>query len=197
MNNDEGWAKIAREQLAKKKTGHSQEKKEENTPESKEHAPTPTLEKKDRPTTRRGGTKPEKYRSPDAWKRLAEGANDVDRGFPDPKKKPDGRDLRKEHWSDHKDKYKGVYSSEEEYEAVALRELNRPVGGKIEGFARGDGTIIRYNHDTNDMSTGSYEKGLIGMFKPKHPDKKAGYEYFLRNKAETEYKGWREEKSDV
>lgn len=82
------------------------------------------------------------------------------------------------HWDGdhaHKDQYPNM--TKKQYAERALDLIQQPVGGKVDGYQKNDGKIVRYDKESNDIVVGHPEKGIATMFKPKN-----GYKYFLANR---------------
>lgn len=81
------------------------------------------------------------------------------------------------HWSKHKKEFPGYTQSK--YLARAQTLVNAK-GKHILTKKRSNGDILRYNKDTNELLILSKDDVIKTLFKPKHPSKKRGYEYFKK-----------------
>lgn len=85
--------------------------------------------------------------------------------------------LFDKHWRDHKDEFPGYTQSE--YLARA-QDLAGAEGNHILTKKRDDGDILKYNKETNELLILDTDDVIRTLFKPKHPNKESGYEYFKR-----------------
>lgn len=87
---------------------------------------------------------------PHVWERRAKEANDFSRT----RFTPEGL---KQHINKHGMGPMGdkTYKDEAEMTSAAQRLLGMPVGGDIRGFARGDGSVLRYNTKTKELAIGT------------------------------------------
>ena len=100
------------------------------------------------------------------WKQLAEGSDNVKKGFGKTYNPNTGKmvDQKEYHAGKHLHKYKGRFKNADEYEAGARSLLNSKVGGNVFGHVRGDGTVVRYDKETRDFVFGNSRVGLVSMY---------------------------------
>lgn len=79
------------------------------------------------------------------------------------------------HWNKHKHEFPGYTQSK--YLARAQTLVNAK-GKHILTKKRSNGDILRYNKDTNELLILNKNDVIKTLFKPRHPNKKSGYEYF-------------------
>lgn len=130
--------------------------------------------------------------SEETWEHLSKGAVSFE-----------GVSFGKGKLSDHQSKHgpdgDGTYTEVEckNMESRARNLLSKPVGGKIDGYVRENGMIVRYNKKTNEIATGMPGKKIhtIHKLNQSHEIEKdgetvtiTGKDYFDRMKAEQERK---------
>ena len=110
----------------------------------------------------------------------AEGRNKPCTGFKDKA----AAKRHEKHW------FEFGFTSHEQYEKAAIEFLRKPVGGDIDGFARSDGCVVRFNVNTCELAFG-YPGGRIRSYYIAKYDKKTGKpdatlanNYFNRKKKE-------------
>jgi len=81
------------------------------------------------------------------------------------------------HWRDHKKEFPGYTQSKYLTRAQALAGTT---GKHILTKKRANGDILKYNKDTNELLILDKNDVIKTLFKPKHPNKLKGYEYFKR-----------------
>ncbi|KAA0565812.1 hypothetical protein F0342_03735 [Bacillus sp. CH30_1T] len=81
------------------------------------------------------------------------------------------------HWRDHKNEFPGYTQSKYLTRAQALAGTT---GKHILTKKRANGDILKYNKDTNELLVLDKNDVIKTLFKPKHPSKSKGYDYFKR-----------------
>ncbi|MBT2755738.1 SAR2788 family putative toxin [Mesobacillus foraminis] len=81
------------------------------------------------------------------------------------------------HWRDHKNEFPGYTQSKYLTRAQAIAGTT---GKHILTKKRANGDILKYNKDTNELLILDKNDVIRTLFKPKHPNKSKGYEYFKR-----------------
>ncbi|WP_097043068.1 SAR2788 family putative toxin [Terribacillus aidingensis] len=81
------------------------------------------------------------------------------------------------HWRDHKKEFPGY--TKNRY-LTRAQSLAGTTGKHILTKKRSNGDILKYNKNTNELLILNKNDTIKTLFKPKHPNKSAGYQYFKK-----------------
>ncbi|WP_141235015.1 SAR2788 family putative toxin [Terribacillus saccharophilus] len=85
--------------------------------------------------------------------------------------------LLDRHWKDHSKEFPGYTKSKYLSRAQSLAGTT---GKHILTKKRSNGDILKYNKNTNELLVLTKNDTIKTLFKPKHPNKSAGYNYFKK-----------------
>lgn len=71
----------------------------------------------------------------------------------------------KKHWAEF------GFTSHEQYEKAAIEFLRKPIGGDIDGYARSDGCVVRFNVKTCELAFGYPRKHIKSYYIAKYDSK--------------------------